>query len=245
MKRFFITIEYDGTDLVGWQRQNNGPSVQEYIEEAALALTGQETLVQGSGRTDAGVHATGQVAHLDVADKFDERAIMMGLNAKMNTDQVRIIHARMVADDMHARFSATHRAYLYRILNRPAPSALNRHFTWHIPKELDINAMQTGANHLIGKHDFTSFRATACQAKSPIRTLDKLIVKREGDEVHIIAEAVSFLHHQIRNITGTLAQVGLGKWQADDVKNALEARDRAAAGQTAPPQGLYLTKIDF
>ena len=245
MKRFFITIEYDGTDLVGWQRQNNGPSVQAYIEEAALALTGCETLVQGSGRTDAGVHATGQVAHLDVADKFDERAIMMGLNAKLATDQVRIIGARLVTDDMHARFSATHRAYLYRILNRPAQPALSRHFTWHIPKVLDIDAMQEGANHLIGKHDFTSFRATACQAKSPIRTLDKLIVKRDGDEVYIIAEAVSFLHHQIRNITGTLAQVGLGKWQADDVKTALEACDRAAAGQTAPPQGLYLTKIEF
>ena len=245
MRRFFITIEYDGTDLVGWQRQNNGPSVQAYIEEAALALTGRETLVQGSGRTDAGVHATGQVAHLDVADKFDERTMMMGLNAKLATDQVRIISARLVADDMHARFSATHRAYLYRILNRPAQPALSRHFTWHIPKDLDIKAMQKGANHLIGKHDFTSFRATACQAKSPIRTLDNLHVKNEGDEVHIIAEAPSFLHHQIRNITGTLAQVGLGKWQADDVKIALEARDRAAAGQTAPPQGLYLTKIDF
>ena len=245
MKRFFITIEYEGTDLVGWQRQDNGPSVQAYIEQAAYELTGLETLVQGSGRTDAGVHATGQVAHLDVPDKFDERSVMMGLNAKLDTDKVKIISAKQVDNESHARFSATHRAYLYRILNRPAPAALTRHFTWHIPKPLDIDAMQEGANHLIGKHDFTSFRATACQAKSPIRSLDRLSIHKADEEVHIIAEAPSFLHHQIRNITGTLAQVGLGKWQADDVRIALEAKDRAAAGPTAPPQGLYLTKIDF
>ena len=245
MKRFFITIEYDGTNLVGWQRQNNGPSVQAYIEQAALALTGHETLVQGSGRTDAGVHATGQVAHLDVPDKFDERAMVMGLNAKLKTDQVRIVSARQVEETMHARFSAVRRAYLYRILNRPAQGALMRQFTWHIPKVLTIEAMQEGANQLIGKHDFTSFRATACQAKSPIRTLDRLFVHKQDDEVHIIAEAPSFLHHQIRNITGTLAQVGLGKWQPEEVKHALDACDRAAAGPTAPPQGLYLTKIDF
>lgn len=245
MKRFFITIEYDGTDLVGWQRQNNGPSVQAYIEEAALALTGEEVLVQGSGRTDAGVHATGQVAHLDVPNRFDERAIMMGLNAKLTTSQVRIIAAQQVQDDMHARFSATNRAYLYRILNRPAPAAITRHFTWHIPKDLDIRAMQEAASHLIGKHDFTSFRATACQAKSPIRTVDSISIETMNDEIHIYVEAPSFLHHQIRNFTGTLVQVGLGKWQPDDVKNALEARDRAAAGPTAPPHGLYLTKIDF
>lgn len=245
MKRFFITIEYDGTDLVGWQRQNNGPSVQAYIEEAALALIGEQVLVQGSGRTDAGVHATGQVAHLDVPDRFDERAIMMGLNAKLTTSQVRIIAAQQVQDDMHARFSATNRAYLYRILNRPAPAAITRHFTWHIPKDLDIRAMQEAASHLIGKHDFTSFRATACQAKSPIRTVDSISLEAMNDEIHISVEAPSFLHHQIRNFTGTLVQVGLGKWQPDDVKDALEARDRAAAGPTAPPHGLYLTKIDF
>ena len=245
MKRFFITIEYDGTDLVGWQRQNNGPSVQAYIEEAALALTGEQVLVQGSGRTDAGVHATGQVAHLDVPDRFDERAIMMGLNAKLTTSQVRIIAAQQVQDDMHARFSATNRAYLYRILNRPAPAAIARHFTWHISKDLNIRAMQEAASHLIGKHDFTSFRATACQAKSPIRTIDSISIETMNEEIHISVEAPSFLHHQIRNFTGTLVQVGLGKWQTDDVKDALEARDRAAAGPTAPPHGLYLTKIDF
>ena len=245
MKRFFITIEYDGTGLVGWQRQDNGPSVQEYLEEAALALTGQATLIQGSGRTDAGVHALGQVAHLDVPDKFDARAVMMGLNAKCQTDKVRVLSSREVAPDMHARFSATYRAYLYRILNRPAPAALLRHHVWHIPQPLDVEAMQEAANLLIGSHDFTSFRASICQARSPVRTLDRLVISREGDEIHIRAEARSFLHHQIRNFTGTLALVGKGRWTPQMVKDALLAKDRSAAGPTAPPQGLYLTDIRF
>ncbi|MGC6517406.1 MAG: tRNA pseudouridine(38-40) synthase TruA [Candidatus Puniceispirillaceae bacterium] len=245
MKRFFITIEYDGTDLVGWQRQDNGHSVQGFLEQAARELTGQDIAIQGSGRTDAGVHAYGQVAHLDVADKFDEKAIMLGLNAKLKTDQIRILAASHVCDDMHARFSATKRAYIYRILNRKIGTALHRDFMWHVPYPLDIASMQEAANHLIGLHDFTSFRATACQAKSPVRTLDKLTVTRTGDEVQIHASALSFLHNQIRNITGTLAQVGRGKWQPDDVKEALEAKDRRKAGPAAPPHGLYLSQICF
>ena len=245
MKRFFITIEYDGTGLVGWQRQQEGASVQGFLERAALALTGQEVVVQGSGRTDAGVHALGQVAHLDVPDKFDEKAIMLGLNAKLQSKQVKVLKAEQVSADMHARFSAKKRSYIYRILNRKIGSALGREFLWHVPYPLDIAAMQDGASHLIGVHDFTSFRATACQAKSPIRSIDSITIQRQGDEIEIHASAISFLHNQVRNITGTLAQVGRGKWHPDDVRKALEAKDRAKAGPAAPPHGLYLSQIEF
>ncbi|MGC6536297.1 MAG: tRNA pseudouridine(38-40) synthase TruA [Candidatus Puniceispirillaceae bacterium] len=245
MQRFFITIEYDGTGLVGWQRQEEGQSVQQFLEEAAQQLTGQVTPIQGSGRTDAGVHATGQVAHLDVPDKFDAKAVMLGINAKLATNQVRITKAIPVSDDAHARFSATSRSYLYKILNRKIAPALHRDFIWHMPYPLDVNAMREGASYLIGKHDFTSFRATACQAKSPVRSIDKIVIDKDGDEIHIAVFAPSFLHHQIRNITGTLAMVGRGKWQPEDVKSALEAKDRRAGGETAPAHGLYLTSINF
>ena len=245
MKRFFITIEYDGTGLVGWQRQEEGSSVQGYLEKAAFALTGEKIAIQGSGRTDAGVHAYGQVAHLDVPDKFDEKAIMLGLNAKCESKQVKVLKAEEVDAEAHARFSATRRSYIYRILNRKIGTALHRDFMWHVHYPLDIEAMREGAAHLIGLHDFTSFRATACQAKSPIRTLDEITIIKEGNEIQIHAAAISFLHNQIRNITGTLVQVGRGKWHPDKVKDALEARDRAKAGPTAPPHGLYLNQIDF
>ena len=245
MKRFFITVEYDGTGLVGWQRQEEGQSVQSFLEQAAKELTGQSCLVQGSGRTDAGVHAYGQVAHLDVPDKLDEKAIMLGLNAKLATNQVKVLSARAVSDDMHARFSATRRSYIYRILNRKIGTALHREFMWHVHYPLDLDAMREGAAHLIGVHDFTSFRASACQAKSPIRSLDKIEIISHGDEIQLHASAISFLHNQIRNITGTLVQVGRGKWHPDDVKTALEAQDRAKAGPTAPPHGLYLNQISF
>ena len=245
MKRFFITIEYDGTGLVGWQRQDEGDSVQGYLEQAALALTGAPCAIQGSGRTDAGVHAYGQVAHLDVPDKFDAKAIMLGLNAKLPSKQVKVLKAWDVSDALHARFSATRRSYIYRILNRKIGTALHREFMWHVHYPLDIDAMGEGAAHLIGLHDFTSFRASACQAKSPIRSLDKIEIIKMGEEIQIHASAISFLHNQIRNITGTLVQVGRGKWQADDVKKALEAKDRAKAGPTAPPHGLYLNEIEF
>ena len=245
MKRFFITVEYDGTGLVGWQRQDEGQSVQGHLEQAAKALTGQDVIVQGSGRTDAGVHAYGQVAHLDVPEKFDEKAIMLGLNAKCKSRQIKVLEARHVSDEMHARFSATKRSYIYRILNRRIGTALHRDFMYHVPYDLDLDAMRAGAAHLIGLHDFTSFRATACQAKSPVRSLESLNITKDGDEVQIHAAAISFLHNQIRNITGTLVQVGRGKWHPDDVKIALEAKDRAKAGPAAPPHGLYLNKIEF
>ena len=245
MKRFFITIEYDGTNLVGWQRQDEGHSVQSYLESAAKELTGQDILIQGSGRTDAGVHAYGQVAHLDVPDKFDEKAIMLGLNAKLASKQVKVLKAWQVSDEMHARFSAKRRSYIYRILNRKIGTALHREFMWHVHYPLDLEAMRAGASHLIGLHDFTSFRASACQAKSPIRSLDSIEIIQQGDEIEIHAAAISFLHNQIRNITGTLVQVGRGKWHPDDVKRALEAKDRAKAGPTAPPHGLYLNQIEF
>ena len=245
MKRFFITVEYDGTNLVGWQKQQAGESVQGHLEKAAMALTGRDVLVQGSGRTDAGVHAMGQVAHLDVPEKFDEKAILQGLNAKLETKQVKVLEARHVSDEMHARFSATKRSYIYRILNRKVGSALHREFMWHVPYPLDIEMMQQGANHLIGVHDFTSFRASACQAKSPIRSIDSIEIIKQGDVIELQASAISFLHNQIRNITGTLVQVGRGKWHPDMVLRALEAKDRAKAGPAAPPHGLYLSKIEF
>lgn len=245
MKRFFITIEYDGTGLVGWQRQQAGESVQGFLEKAAFDLTGQEVVVQGSGRTDAGVHALGQVAHLDVPEKFDKKAILLGLNAKLQSKQVKVLKAEQVSDELHARFSARKRSYIYRILNRKIGTALGREFLWHVPYPLDIAAMQEGASHLIGLHDFTSFRASACQAKSPIRSIDKIAIDKQGDEIEIHVSAISFLHNQVRNITGTLAQVGRGKWHPDDVRKALEAKDRAKAGPAAPPHGLYLSKIEF
>ena len=233
MTRMLITIEYDGTGLVGWQTQSTGPSVQEYLEAAAKKLTGADTLVYGAGRTDAGVHATGQTAHLDVPDKLDARAVMRGLNAWLKTDQICVLSARAVDTDFHARFDATERRYLYR------------HRVWYQKKPLDVAAMKAAAPYLIGKHDFTSFRATACQADSPLRTLDRLEVTAVGNEIHITAAARSFLHHQIRNIAGSLVQVGLGKWPAEKMGTVLDARDRQAAGPTAPAHGLYFTGVDY
>ena len=243
LTRYLIRIEYDGTGLVGWQRQDNGPSVQQFLEEAAEKLTGQPTAIQGSGRTDSGVHALGQAAHLDVPAHFDNRAVMRGLNAWLRSDQIAVLSAEQVGDEFNARFDAIERRYLYRILDRPVPSAINRHRLWHHKVPLDETAMHQAAQHLVGRHDFTSFRATQCQANSPVRTVDALTVSREGDEIHIIAIARSFLHHQIRNFAGSLSLVGRGKWTESDLKAALEACDRSAAGQTAPAHGLYLTDI--
>ena len=245
MQRMLITIEYDGTGLVGWQRQNNGPSVQAYLEAAAEKLTNQKTAIQGSGRTDAGVHATAQAAHLDVPASLNSFAVVNGLNAWLETGQISVLSARPVHQDFNARFDATDRGYLYRILDRRTPSSLRRQQLWHHRTTLDVEAMHEAAQRLVGQHDFTSFRATGCQANSPLRTLNSLTVSREGDEVHIKARARSFLYHQVRNFTGTLALVGTGKWQADDVSAALAAKDRTKAGPTAPPQGLYLTDIIY
>ena len=245
MQRMLITIEYDGTGLVGWQKQDNGPSVQAYLEEAAEKLTNRKTPIQGSGRTDAGVHATAQAAHLDVPASLNSFAVVNGLNAWLENDQISVLSAHPVGPDFNARFDAIDRGYLYRILDRRTPSSLRLHQLWHHRTALDVEAMHEAAQLLVGHHDFTSFRATGCQARSPLRTLNSLSVSREGDEVHIRARARSFLYHQIRNFAGTLALVGTGKWQAEDVSTALAAKDRAKAGPTAPPQGLYLTDIIY
>ena len=245
MARMLITIEYDGTDLVGWQAQSTGPSVQAYLEAAAKKLTGADTLIYGSGRTDAGVHATHQAAHLDVPDKLDARAVMRGLNAWLQNRQITVLSAQAVPDEFHARFDAIERSYLYRILHCPSAPALDRHRVWHQRKPLNVDDMAEAATHLIGKHDFSSFRATACQADSPVRTLDYLGVKHVGDEIHVTAKARSFLHHQIRNITGSLVQVGLGKWPPSKMADVLKACDRTKAGPKAPAHGLYLTGVVY
>ena len=245
MRRILITIEYDGGPFHGWQRQVNGRTVQQVLEEAAHQLTGQETLVQAAGRTDAGVHASGQAAHLDVPEKFDAERVMAALNALVGQQPVSVIAAREVPADFHARFSATGRRYLYRILPRRQPPALDLGRVWHHKTALDTDAMQCAANMLIGRHDFTSFRATHCQADSPVRKLDTLDVASAGAEIHIHAAARSFLHHQVRNMVGTLALVGAGKWHPEQVAAALAACDRSAAGPTAPPEGLYLTAVSY
>lgn len=243
--RIFITIEYDGGPFVGWQRQDNGISVQQVLEAAACTLTGGDCPIQGAGRTDSGVHATGQVAHLDVSDRFDAARVMAALNALTAEHPVTVRSAHEVPAEAHARFSATGRRYLYRILPRRAPPALDLGRVWHHRAALAVPPMQLAAEQLVGRHDFTSFRASQCQADSPLRTLDELRVETIGEEVHVHAAARSFLHHQVRNIVGTLALVGTGKWTPDDVAAALRARDRSAAGPTAPPEGLYLTKVTY
>ena len=245
MRRILITIEYDGGPFHGWQRQANGRTVQQVLEEAAHQLTGQETLVQAAGRTDAGVHASGQAAHLDVPEKFDAERVMAALNALVGQQPVSVIAAREVPADFHARFSAIGRRYLYRILPRRQPPALDLGRVWHHKTALDTDAMQCAADMLIGRHDFTSFRATHCQADSPVRTLDTLDVASAGAEIHIHAAARSFLHHQVRNMVGTLALVGAGKWPPEQVAAALAACDRSAAGPTAPSEGLYLTAVSY
>lgn len=244
-RRIFITIEYDGTPFVGWQRQVSGLSVQQVLEEAAAELTGGNILVQGAGRTDSGVHATGQVAHLDVPDKFDANRVMEALNALTGDHPVTILDAHEVDAEAHARFSATWRRYLYRLLPRRQPPALDHDRVWHYRSTLDPGAMQAAAAQLVGRHDFTSFRASQCQADSPVRTLDQLRIETRDEEIHIHAGARSFLHHQVRNIVGTLVLVGAGKWTEDDVATALAAKDRSAAGPTAPPEGLYLTGVTY
>ena len=244
-RRILVTIEYDGGPFVGWQHQENGLSVQTTIEDAAKAFIHAPVAVVGAGRTDAGVHATGQAAHIDVPEKFTANRIMEALNAHLSSVPVTIQSASEVPEDFHARFSAIGRRYLYRILPRRQPPALDAGRVWHHKHRLDPKLMVRAAKHLLGRHNFASFRASQCQAESSFRTLDRLDIETSGKEIHIHTEARSFLHHQVRNITGTLALVGAGKWHPDDVKTALEAVDRRAAGPTAPAHGLYLVGVNY
>ena len=245
MTRFKLLLEYDGGPYVGWQRQKNGHSVQAALETATRAFCGEDIAVHGAGRTDAGVHALGQVAHIDIAQDRDAETVLDALNHFLIDEPIVVLAAEAVDGDFHARFSATGRHYRYRILNRRPRPAVNRGQVWWVPTVLDVEAMNDAAQELIGEHNFTSFRATLCQAKSPVKSIEKLIVRRDGEEILIEVSARSFLHHQVRNIAGTLSLVGKGKWTRKDVADALAARERAAGGPTAPADGLYLVRVDY
>jgi tRNA pseudouridine38-40 synthase len=260
MPRYKLTIEYDGTGYAGWQKQPDRPSIQGEIEAALFKFSGTPIEVVGAGRTDAGVHATAQVAHIDLPKAYDPFRVMQGINfylfnpkadsesdepAAIPANRIAILNVEPVADDFKARFSAVKRHYLYRIINRRARLGLEAGRAWHVVEPLDINAMNEAAKHLLGHHDFTSFRDSACQAKSPMKTLDRLEVRQNGEQIVVFASSRSFLHHQVRIMVGSLILVGRGKWQPGDVRIALEAKDRAKAGLTAPPDGLYLVGVDY
>jgi tRNA pseudouridine38-40 synthase len=245
MPRYRLTIEYDGRPYNGFQAQASQPSVQGAIEAAVKAFTGQEIRIAAAGRTDTGVHATAQVVHVDLERDWPAETVMNALNAHLVREAVSVLDAVVMSDDWHARFSANERRYLYRILNRRAPPALDAGKVWHVKKPIDADAMHAAAQALVGLHDFTTFRDMACQAKSPLKTLDVARVLRVGDEVHLVFEARSFLHRQVRSMTGTLVEVGVGRWTAKDVRDALEAEDRTACGPVAPSDGLYLTGVGY
>ncbi|HTQ14649.1 MAG TPA: tRNA pseudouridine(38-40) synthase TruA [Rhizomicrobium sp.] len=245
MPRYRLTVEYDGAGFVGWQRQDNGPSVQGALEEAIFRLSSETVTVTSAGRTDAGVHAMGQVAHFDLDKSYAAEKVRDALNHYLRPARVAVLEAHEAAPDFHARFLATARHYLYRIVCRRAPLALDAGRAWHVVKDLDAEAMHQAAQALVGRHDFTTFRAAECQANSPIKTLDRLDVRRAGGEMHIEASARSFLHHQVRSMVGSLKLVGEGKWRPRDLADALAAKDRAACGPVAPPGGLYLVKVDY
>lgn len=252
--RWKLTIEYDGSAYSGWQRQENAPSVQQAIEEAILGFSGQDVRIHAAGRTDAGVHANGQVAHVDLEDfskPMDGFEVAKAINAYLRDHAISVYHAEIVDEEFHARFNATNKLYRYKILNRPGFPALDENRVWHFKRHLDVPPMQEAAQYLLGNHDFSTFRAAECQAKSPVRTLDRLdIIERPydgegGTEIIFELEAQSFLHHQVRNFVGTLALVGEGKWKPEDIKSALEAKDRTQGGPTAPADGLYLVRVDY
>jgi tRNA pseudouridine38-40 synthase len=245
MPRYRLTIEYDGTPFVGWQIQSDGVSVQGALEAAIVKLTGATASVRGAGRTDAGVHARGQVAHVDIERDWPASRVRDALNFHLKPLPIAVVDCARAAPDFDARFSATARHYLYRILDRRAPPALEKNRVWWIPRRLDADAMHDAAQALVGHHDFTTFRAAQCQAKSPMRTLDRLDVVRVGDEIEIRASARSFLHNQVRSMVGSLRLVGEGKWSRRDMAGALDARDRTACGPVAPPTGLYLMAVDY
>jgi len=245
MPRYRLTIEYDGTGLVGWQRQPNGASVQAALEAAVEKFCAERVTVHGAGRTDAGVHALAQCAHVDLAREMPVDTIRGALNHHLRPAAIVVLAVEPAPADFHARISATGRVYRYRILNRRPPPMLERMRVWHVAPPLDLAAMQAGAAHLVGNHDFSTFRDSLCQAKSPVKTLDALELVRVGDEIHIEARARSFLHHQVRNMAGTLKLVGLGQWRPEDVATALAQRDRRAGGPTAPAEGLYLVEVGY
>ena len=245
MPRYKLTIEYDGTGFVGWQRQANGLSIQAALETAIERFCGERLTVFGAGRTDAGVHALAQVAHVDLAREPDPATIRSALNYHLRPHAISLVGVEPAPLRFDARRSAIGRVYRYRILNRRAPPALERGRVWHVAPPLELRAMQDGARHLVGHHDFSTFRDSLCQARSPVKTLDVLALSRDGEEIHMTARARSFLHHQVRNMVGTLKLVGLGRWQPDDVAGALAARDRRAGGPTAPAEGLTLIAIDY
>ena len=245
MARYCLTIEYDGRPFVGWQRQENGPSIQAALEEAIEKFCGETVTVFAAGRTDAGVHALGQVVHIDLERETNPDEIQGALNFHLKPAPVAVLEVAEAAPEFHARFDATARHYLYRIINRRAPLTFQAGLAWRVPVPLDVEAMQAGANLLIGKHDFTTFRSIQCQSKSPVKTLDVFEFAQTGEVIEARLKARSFLHHQVRSMVGTLKLVGEGSWTVEDVQRALGARDRTALGLNAPPDGLYLTKVDY
>ena len=245
MPRYKLTIEYDGTPFSGWQRQADRPSVQQALEEAIGRMSGETVTIQAAGRTDAGVHALGQVVHVDLSKDWDPFRIREALNYHLRPDPVAVLQVEAVDESFEARFSATARHYEYRILNRRAPAVMERQQVWHVPMPLDADAMDHAAGMILGKHDFTTFRSAECQANSPVRTLDVFGVRRELDHIVVTASARSFLHHQVRSMVGSLKLVGEGKWSPDDFRAALDARQRSRCGAMAPPDGLYLTRVDY
>lgn len=245
MPRYKLTLEYDGTGLLGWQRQEDGPTMQQHLEDAVYALTGERVTSQVAGRTDAGVHAEGQVAHIDLSKPWEAHKLVNGLAHHLGEAPLALIAAEEVSDDFHARFSARARHYRYQLINRRGKLALMVNRAWQMPLKLEVEPMREAAQHLLGHHDFTSFRSSECQAKSPIKTLDRLEIEQRGEQVNFYVSSRSFLHNQVRILVGTLVQVGVGKWAPERVKAALEAKDRTAAGPTAPACGLFLTQVEY
>ena len=245
MTRWRLTIEYDGNPFMGWQRQEHGPSVQQTLEEALLQMTGEKAVFTAAGRTDAGVHALAMSTHVEIERRLTSHRLREGLNALVRPHPISVLSVEHVDDDWHARFSCVGRRYLYRILNRRAPPALDSGKVWHVAVPLDLDPMREGAAFLIGRHDFTTFRSAQCQSDSPVKTLDSLEVRRLGDEIHVTAAARSFLHHQVRSMVGCLALVGRGQWQPSEMQRALDARDRSALGFNAPPHGLYFVEAIY
>ncbi len=245
MPRYKLIIEYDGTPFAGWQRQANGRSVQEAIEDAVAGFSGERVTIGGAGRTDAGVHALGQVAHVDLARDWPADTVRKALNSHLKPEPIAVLAAELAGDEFDARFSARARHYRYRIINRQSPLTIDAGRAWQVRTPLDAGAMQRAAQRLTGNHDFTTFRNADCQAKGPVKTLDRLIVRRQGEEILIEASARSFLHSQVRSIAGSLRLVGEGRWSADDLSDALAAKDRKACGPVAPAEGLYLVKVEY